>query len=374
MLRSGRYISFPNYKAFSPSPLPPAPALKLDGPLYQSVTLANAALHKLASAAQLLPHIDLLQGIHIRKEAIANAHMEGIKVSWEDLFEHEEGSTPKNVEGIQTVVNYMCALEEGMKQVENGPLDISLVQRTHETLCINALEGNEVGGEFRKVQNWVGPSGSPLQHALFIPPPPSEIAENFHALERFWQMEEGLPPLVICALNHYQMETVAPFMHKNGSIARLLTLFYCAWKKIIPHTLLYPSHYFYVHRHEYHDRLNLVREQGAYEQWIGFFLRAVIWTAQSAFELMHRVLKCGWEHRKILLKKKISSPLAIGLLDYLAGRPYLSVQEVADHLQTSYQTGQTLVAQFVELDILREVTGKRRGRRFIYWEYFEELQ
>jgi Fic family protein len=137
--------------------------------------------------------------------------------------------------------------------------------------------------------------------------------------------------------------------------------------------LLYLSYYFKLHRQEYYDRLNLVREQGDYEQWIAFFLKGIIWTSGSALETIKNVLSIADTHKKLLLQKKIASPLAIALLDYLFVKPLLSVQEVAQHFQTSYQTAQTLINHFVEIEILKEITGKKRDRRFSYWEYLDCL-
>ena len=137
--------------------------------------------------------------------------------------------------------------------------------------------------------------------------------------------------------------------------------------------LLYLSYYFKLHRQEYYDRLNLVRERGDYEQWIVFFLKGIVWTSESALNTIKNVLAIADKHKKLLLQKKVSSPLAIALLDYLFIKPHLSVQETARHFQSSYQTAQSLINQFVEMEILREITGKKRDRRFTYWEYIDCL-
>jgi Fic family protein len=137
--------------------------------------------------------------------------------------------------------------------------------------------------------------------------------------------------------------------------------------------LLYLSYYFKLHRQEYYDRLNLVRDQGDYEQCIAFFLKGIIWTSESALETIKNVLSLADRHKKLLLERKISSPLAMVLLDYLFIKPHLSVQEIAEHFQISYQTAKTLIDHFVEVKILKEITGKKRDRRYSYWEYLDLL-
>jgi DNA-binding IclR family transcriptional regulator len=74
-----------------------------------------------------------------------------------------------------------------------------------------------------------------------------------------------------------------------------------------------------------------------------------------------------------LIKEKISSPMAIGLLDYLFVKPHLSIHDVAENFQLSFQTAKTLVNHFVQIGILREITGKKRDRRYSYWLYLEYL-
>lgn len=68
-----------------------------------------------------------------------------------------------------------------------------------------------------------------------------------------------------------------------------------------------------------------------------------------------------------------SSPLAVALLDYLFIKPHVSIQEVAEHFQISYPTSQALIKQFVDIGILKEITGKKRDRRFSYWEFLDCL-
>ncbi len=104
-----------------------------------------------------------------------------------------------------------------------------------------------------------------------------------------------------------------------------------------------------------------------------FFLKGVIWTSESALDTIKQVLTLAEVHKKQLIKEKISSPIAIGLLDYLFIKPHVSTHNVAEHFQTTYQTARTLIAHFVEMNILREITGKKRDCRYSYWRYLEFL-
>ncbi len=373
-MRSGRYILQPTgYKAFIPTPLPLHPPVKLEGAFQSLLSEANIALGRLDTMGYLLPNVDHIIAMYVRKEALLSSQIEGTQASLEDIFEYESHAPVKNLEDVQEVVNYIKALNHGLKRIEEFPMSIRLIKEIHALLLSNTRGKEKTPGEFKRSQNWIGPAGCTLNNASFVPPPPLEAVEAMGELELFLHKGNDIPILIACALIHYQFETIHPFLDGNGRLGRLLITFYLCWKKVMQKPLLYLSYYFKLHRQEYYDRLNLVREQGDYEQWIVFFLKGIIWTSHSALETIKEVLFLANRHKKLLVQKKISSPLAIALLDYLFIKPVLSIQEAAVTFQTSYQTAQTLIHQFISLDLLKETTGKKRDRRFSYWEYLDCL-
>lgn len=373
-MRSGQYISqATGYKAFIPSPLPPNPPIKLDGSLHQLLSDADIALGRLDTMGYLLPNVDHIIAMYVRKEALLSSQIEGTQASLEDIFEYESHEPVKNIHDVQEVVNYIKALNHGLKRIEEFPMSIRLIKEIHHILLSNHPGKEKTPGEFKRSQNWIGPAGSTLKNASFIPPPPQEALEAMGQLELYLHKEGKLPVLIVCALIHYQFETIHPFLDGNGRLGRLLITFYLCWKRVMQKPLLYLSYYFKLHRQEYYDRLNLVRERGDYEQWISFFLNGVIWTAKSALDTIKEVLSIAEKHKKLLLQKKHSSPLAIALLDYLFVKPHLSVKEAAENFQISHQTAQTLINQFVDMKILKEITGRKRDRRYSYWEYLDCL-
>ncbi len=313
--------------------------------------------------------------MYVRKEALLSSQIEGTQASLEDIFEYESHIPLQNVHDVQEVVNYIKALNHGLKRIEEFPMSIRLIKEIHHILLSDNRGKEKTPGEFKRSQNWIGPKGSTLKNTSFIPPPPLEATDAMGQLELFLHKdkEHELPVLIACALLHYQFETIHPFLDGNGRLGRLLITFYLCWKQVMQKPLLYLSYYFKLHRQEYYDRLNLVREQGDYEQWIVFFLKGIIWTSESALDTIKNVLSIAEKNKKLLIQKKISSPLAIALLDHLFIKPHLSIQEAAQYFPSSYQTAQTLINQFVEIGILKEITGKKRDRRFTYWEYLDCL-
>lgn len=374
MKRSGQYIhQLSGYKAFIPSQLPPTPSIEIDETMNQLLSKANIALGRLDTMGYLLPNIDYIIAMYVRKEALLSSQIEGTQASLDDIFEYESHVPVKNTLDVEEVVNYIKAMNHGLNRLKEFPMSIRLIKEIHNILLSQTRGMNKTPGEFKRSQNWIGPAGSTLKNASFIPPPPEETLHAMGELEVYLHNADKLPILITCALIHYQFETIHPFQDGNGRVGRLLITFYLCWKQVMQKPLLYLSYYFKVHRQEYYDRLNLVREKGDYEQWINFFLKGVIWTSESALDTIKQVLALADTHKKKLIKEKISSPMAVGLLDYLFVKPHVSTHDVAEHFNTSFQTAQALINHFVKIEILREITGKKRDRRYSYWQYLDYL-
>ncbi len=374
MKRSGGYIQqITGYKAFIPAPLPPDPAIKLDGTLQNLLSKADMSLARLDGMGYILPDVNFFIAMYVRKEALLSSQIEGTQASLKDLFGHESGDKPGNGNDVSDVVNYVKALNHGIERLGAFPMSLRLIKEIHEILMANVRGSERKPGEFKQAQNWIGPSGCTLNDATFIPPPPHESAKAMGDLEHYIHTEAQLPVLIDTAMIHYQFETIHPFLDGNGRLGRLLITFYLYWKNALNRPLLYLSYFFKRNRQEYYDRLQMVRETGNYEQWITFFLKGVVETADSAMETAKKILGLQSDHRSLLWKKKISSPIAVGMLESLFHKPYVSVNDIAKEFNVSFQTASTLVSQFEKAGILEETTGRKRDKRYVYAEYVNIL-
>ncbi|HQQ28079.1 MAG TPA: Fic family protein [Syntrophales bacterium] len=374
MGRSGGYIKqITGYRAFIPSPLPPDPPLRIGGEVQKLLSRADMALARLDGVGHVLPDVNLFIAMYVKKEALLSSQIEGTQASLQDLFVYEDGNTVSNVNDVSDVVNYVKALNHGMKRLNDLPMSLRLIREIHEILIEGVRGGERRPGEFKKTQNWIGPPGCTLKDAVFIPPPPHETVEAMGKLEHYIRRDEALPVLIDSALIHYQFETIHPFLDGNGRLGRLLITFYLLWKKVLSRPLLYLSYYFKRNRQEYYDRLQMVRDKGDYEQWIAFFLKGVAETADAAMETAKRILELQSRHRRLLWENRISSPIAVGLLDRLFGKPYVSVKDMAEGFEISFQAASTIVSQFEKAGILKETTGRKRDKRYLYQEYMDIL-
>lgn len=374
MTRSGEYIKqLEGYKAFIPNPLPPEPIIKLNEELTQKLLRANFLTARLDGLGFTLPNTDLFISMYVKKEALLSSQIEGTQASLENLFEFESGMQIDNLNDVEQVVNYIKALNYGIKRLETFPMSLRLIKEIHSLVLHEARGQNKNPGEFKKTQNWIGSVNSNLNNAIFVPPPADESLKAMGDLENYFYSDSKLPELINCALIHYQFETIHPFLDGNGRVGRLLITFYLYWKGVIERPLLYLSYFFKKNRQEYYDRLMIVRNKGDYEQWINFFLDGVIETADIAINDIKKILELQANDQKLLWEKRISSPLVIMIHNKLFYTPVVSIGDIQKLFDISYPTASNIVNQLIKIGILEETTGQKRSKRYIYKKYMDIL-
>lgn len=370
-MRAGNYVKQPSgYQAFLPAPLPPDPPVTMDAELTRLLSQADRALGRLDGIGSVLPNPDLFVAMYVRQEAVLSSQIEGTQSTLEDVLQFEvddkSNDLPKDVE---EVVNYVAAMNYGIKRLDELPLSLRLIREIHAKLMEGVRGQNRTPGEFRKTQNWIGPAGADLNSATFVPPPVPEMKEALDKFEKFLH-DESLPVLIHTGLAHAQFEIIHPFLDGNGRVGRLLITFLLCQKNILHRPLLYLSHYLKVHRVEYYDRLMAIRNDGNWEGWLKFFLRGIEEVSEEAINTSRRIFKLREEHQQ-LVNSSLGSSAASGLrlLDYLYEQPIVNVRIIEKRLNSSFVTANKLVEQFVKLEILKETTGGLRNRRYSYFPY-----
>ncbi len=370
--RAGIYIKqIRGYRAFIPSPLPPDPPLVMDNEMLVALSSADRALGRLDGATEVLPNPDLFIAMYVRRESVLSSQIEGTQASLTDVLEYEADAARKGLPvDVTEVVNHIDALSYGLRRLDELPVSLRLIREIHEHLMADVRGGQMSPGEFRTTQNWIGPPGSTLTNALFIPPPPYEMMGALDDLEKFLHAADHLPVLVKAGLVHAQFETIHPFLDGNGRIGRLLITFLLCQQGVLRRPLLYLSHYLKLHRSEYYSRLMAVRETGEWEGWLKFFLAGVASVANQATDTGREILHLRETHRQ-LLSSRIQTLNGPRLLDYLFERPIVNVSLVAKALTVSTPTANSLVNQFEEIGLLTETSGRRRNRLFSYQPYLQ---
>jgi Fic family protein len=369
-LRAGRFVTQPSgYRAFVPAPLPPDPPLDLDGETLALLSRADVALGRLDGVVKVIPDRDFFVSMYVRREAVLSSQIEGTQSTLEDLLGAElepGGAAADSHSDVGEIVNYVRAMNHGLRRLDELPLSLRLLREIHAELLRDGRGARATPGEFRTSQNWIGPSGATLQQATFVPPPTSEMRQALDDFERYFHRDEQ-PVLIEAALSHAQFETIHPFLDGNGRVGRLLITFLLVHRGVLRAPLLYLSHYLKLHRTEYYDRLTAVRVRGDWEGWLRFFLEGVATTAAEAAETAERIFELRENHRTLVMRE--TGAIGLRLLSALFDRPLVNVNYLTRALGVSFPTANRLVARFEELGLLREVTGQRRSRRFRYDPY-----
>jgi len=371
--RAGRYQQQPaGYRAYLPAPLPPVPPIRLTGSLQPLLSQADRALGRLDGSVQTLPNPDLFVFMYVRKEAVLSSQIEGTQSSLQDLLAAEANvlgpeTRPRDVD---EVVNYVRAMKRGLARLAKLPVSVRLIREIHEELMTGVRGSHLAPGELRRSQNWIGPGGCTLAEATFVPPPPGEVPDALGKLEEFLHERDDLPLLVKIGLAHAQFESIHPFLDGNGRLGRLLITFLLCERAVLHKPVLYLSHYFRQHRQAYYDHLQAVRISGDWEGWLAFFLRGVAEVSAQATDTARRILLLREEHRT-RITDHLGRAAGNGhrVLETLYERPILSVNDVQALTGTTYPAANQLVARFVEIDLLEEITGQARHRRFRYTPY-----
>ena len=370
--RAGRYLTQPSgYRAFMPAPLPPQPALALGGELQGLLSAADRALGRLDGSVLTLPNPDLFVFMYVRKEAVLSSQIEGTQSSLQDLLAAEaqlfEQTLPRDVD---EVINYVRAMNHGLARLAELPVSVRLIREIHAELMRGVRGGRLQPGELRISQNWIGSAGCTLNTATFVPPPHHAVPAALGDLENFLHASDDLPPLVKIALAHVQFETIHPFLDGNGRVGRLLITFLLTERGVLHKPVLYLSHYFKQHRQIYYEHLQAVRDQGAWEAWLAFFLRGVIEVAGEAAETARRIRQLREQHRAaITVQLGRAAGNGHKVLESLFDRPIVAVNDVQKMTGTTYAAANSLVSRLVKLDVLSEMTGYARNRRFRYAPY-----
>lgn len=360
-------------EAYVPQALPPIPPVQLER-LYGRLEAANRAIGRLDGVASILPDTPLFLYMYVRKEALLSSQIEGTQSSLSELLLFESEDVPGvPLDDVQEVSNYIGAMNHGLNRIRDGfPLSLRLIREIHEALLSKGRGSTKQPGEFRRSQNWIG--GTRPGNALFVPPPPDRVMDLMAGLEEFIHADTPeLPFLVKAGLVHVQFETIHPFLDGNGRLGRLLITFLLCTHGILKEPILYLSLYFKSHRQQYYDLLQRVRDQGDWETWLEFFLDGITETSLQAADAAREILRLfeADRHRIEELGRPAASALRVHQL--LQQKPLIGINEAAEKLKMSQPTVAKSIQHLEELGIVRETTGRQRGRRFVYGEYLNIL-
>ncbi len=251
------------------------------------------------------------------QEAVLSSRIEGTQASFKDILEYEAVS--KNIKAnhndIEEVINYREALKYAELELSRRPICLNLIREIHSIL-LKAVRGqNKARGQFRKIQNWIGPPGSSIETASYIPPSPENLLEYLSNWEKYCHYEEK-DRLVQLAIIHAQFEIIHPFLDGNGRVGRIIIPLFLKEKGLLKYPSLYLSEFFEKNRNEYYQKLRDITEEGAWNDWIEYFLLAVTVQAEINAGRAKQVANL-YEIMKDTIQKVARTKSSIRIQDFL---------------------------------------------------------
>lgn len=360
------------YQSFVPSPLPPTPPIELTEELLNFLIKANSRIAVLENVATRIPNVELFVSMYVRKEALMSSQIEGTQATLEDVLDPLiNANTNRNV---ADVVNYVKATEFAITRLHELPICSRLIKETHAVLMSGVRGQEKDPGEFRHSQNWIGGQGSTLKNARYIPPSPEDMINAISYLEKYINANDSTDTLIRAALIHYQFETIHPFLDGNGRIGRLLITLFLMDQKVLSTPALYISYFLKKNRVEYYDRMTEVRTKGNYEQWVKFFLQAIIGSAEDAIATIDELTKLHDKNVAIISGMGRATKNISLVFNYLEANPIIEIKKTAEALGITFNTVSSAVKRLIYAKILVQAKNISMNRTFAYESYLDILR
>ena len=365
--KSGNLIQRYQYKSFEPSKVNTEWLID-NAELQLLLSQADIKLGELNAFSQLIPDVDFFIKMHILKEGTKSSRIEGTQTNIDDAVQKQENIEAEKKDDWLEVHNYVEAMNQSIKSLDKLPLSNRLLKQVHRTLMQGVRGNRKTPGEFRKSQNWIG--GASLRDAVFIPPHQDSVDDLMNDLEKFLHNENlAIPQLIKIGIAHYQFETIHPFLDGNGRIGRLLITLYLVSNDLLSKPTLYLSDFFEKHRSLYYDNLTRARTHNDLVQWLKFFLEGMRATSENSIQTFKNIIKLRSEVEIKIAKLGKKQEMAREFLQHLYSNPMVDSSDVVKLFNINISTALRLIDDFVKLKILKEITGQKRNRNFVFEGY-----
>ena len=373
--KAGKYITNltgdASYKSYKPTDLPVD--IKISTRLQNKIIKTYSILSKLDALVFAIPNIDLYVSMYVRKEALLSSIIEGTKCTLDDIL-NPNAENNSNLD-VEDVINYVKAIDYSIEQLGKTPICNRLLKQTHKILLKDVRGKEKNPGEFRKSQNWIGPSNSSIKDAKYIPPNVEDMKAAINALETYInEQNDDIDLLLKIGLIHYQFETIHPFLNGNGRIGRLLITLLLIENKILSKPVIYISYFLKKNQIEYYNQMSEVRRTGNYEMWLEFFVDALYESSKDSLETVEKLIKLHNKNSNKLVETNRKKDNLRQVFEYIEQYPIINITDTAKDLNISYNTVVTCIDKLVELKILKPTNKQLRNKIYAYEEYLDILR
>jgi len=317
---------------------------------------ANAEVARFDGLVQSLHTPMLLLRTMTTQEAVLSSKIEGTQATLDDVLRFEASPNEETAKfaDIQEVINYKKALEFGSQNIEKLSLSLRLIREMHKILMSGVRGKDRDPGNYRRVQNWIGPTGSVMESATYVPPSPEKIIEHLGNLEKYIHTDDK-DSLVQAAIVHGQFELIHPFLDGNGRLGRILLAIYLYFKKTLTFPMFFQSAYFEFHREEYYAKLQGISKDNDWEGWIEYFLTGVAEQSKVNIEKVKSIHSL-YEQKKERIAEVTKSQYSIRVLDFLFGKPVFRSSDFAKETKIPKATGKRILLQLQEGSVISTVS------------------
>lgn len=329
---------------------------------------ANATIARYDGILMGIVNPGLLLSPLLTNEAVLSSRIEGTQASLEEVLHYEADQEHPIVkekrEDIQEILNYRKALTAAVGELKTRPFCVNLIKDLHRILLTGVRGRDREPGEIRRIQNYIAPPGTPIERATFVPPAPPLVMDALTNWENYIHSEDR-DPLVQLAILKAQFELIHPFRDGNGRIGRMLVPLVLYSKNILKSPMFYISAYLERNRSIYYDRLLAISQKEEWDEWISFFLKAIVEQATENGEKATSILDL-YSEMKNSVPNITRSPYSIKAIDAIFSRPIFSTPYFVDFLGTNRMTSQRILDGLVKNDIISIIREGRGSRATIY--------
>ncbi|HPC83639.1 MAG TPA: Fic/DOC family N-terminal domain-containing protein [Thermoanaerobaculaceae bacterium] len=324
---------------------------------------AAAAVARYDGMLAAVPDPDILLAPLTTQEAVLSSRIEGTQATMGEVLEFEAGRddvSPERREDIREVLNYRAAMREAERMLAELPLSQRVICRMHRVLLYGVRGHNKAPGEYRKIPNWIGPTGCTIEQARFIPIDAEKLPDAMSAWEKYLH-EDGLDRLVQLAILHAEFEALHPFLDGNGRLGRMLVPLFLWQKGMIRRPMFYISAWLEANRDEYYDRLLAVSQNDDWTGWCGFFLGGLRTQAEVNLQRVQAILQL-YNDLKLRMPEMTRSQYAIRALEWLFARPIFSASDFVRSAGIPAPTARRFLNVLKTHNVIRDLVGAS-GRR-----------
>lgn len=337
--------------------------------LYKKCTNARVKLERFNYMLENSPVQETAIMFFSLNESVESTKIEGTQATFDDVLESE--ITGETNTDVQEVKNYMEALNAGKELLARIPISTRMFLELHEIILKDSRGRNRSPGEYRKTQNFIGPT-TKIEDASYIPPEPQLVIDYISNLEKYIndEIEQDLDPIIKAGIIHAQFETIHPFLDGNGRLGRILMILYLLDKKVITKPAFFMSEQLEKNKFKYYALLNNLRtENPAWFEWLSFFLDSAIAQSDFYIEKLSRIENLLKE-MLIFAKDNNINPIFVSAI---FKKPFFTIKDMEKMVGVSYNAANSNIKKLLKTGKIYS-DDRKRNKTFRFYDLVDILR